>query len=143
MVIDLDSPTGPTVNTTASSSGTISVKTKVPVTTNGLHTVLAVGSSDRNTAHASYRVAASLDLSPTSVRAGGTLHTSLTGFDAHQTVTLRLRSPTGTALAQVTTGAKGQASTSVKVPTGATPGNNRIYAVTAGGPRTSASLLIR
>ncbi len=107
VVIDLDSPTGPTVNTTASSSGTISVKTKVPVTTNGLHTVLAVGSSDRNTAHASYRVAASLDLSPTSVRAGGTLHTSLTGFDAHQTVTLRLRSPTGTALAQVTTGAKG------------------------------------
>jgi len=113
---------------------------KVPATTYGSHSAVAVGSG-RSLALASFKVLAALALSPATATSGTVVHATLTGFRAGQAITIRLNSATGMMVAHAKAASDGEATISFRAP--AQPGSYRIYATTSAGPQASATLGVR
>jgi hypothetical protein len=140
IVIHLDSSAGTHLATaTAGSTGKVSLAAKIPATTYGTHSAVAVGSG-RTLARASFKVLAALALSPATATSRTVVHATLTGFLAGQAITIRLNSATGTVVAHAKAAADGEATTSFRAP--ARPGRYRIYATTSAGPQASATLTV-
>ena len=141
IVIHLDSSAGTHLATvTAGSTGKISLAAKIPATTYGTHSAVAVGSG-RTLARASFKVLAAVALSPATATSGTMVHATLSGFRAGQAITVRLNSATGTVLAHAKAASDGKATTSFLAP--ARPGRYRIYATTSAGPGASATLTLQ
>jgi hypothetical protein len=140
IVIHLDSSAGTHLATvTAGSTGKISLAAKIPATTYGTHSAVAVGSG-RTLARASFKVLAAVALSPATATSGTVVHATLSGFRAGQAITVRLNSATGTVMAHAKAASDGEVTTSFRAP--ARPGSYRIYATTSADPQASATLSV-
>ena len=140
IVIHLDSSAGTHLATvTAGSTGKISLAAKIPATTYGTHSAVAVGSG-RTLARASFKVLAAVALSPATATSGTMVHATLSGFRAGQAITVRLNSATGTVMAHAKAASDGEVTTSFRAP--ARPGSYRIYATTSADPQASATLSV-
>ena len=97
VTLHLDSTSGTVLGTvTTSTTGVATKSFTMPATTNGAHTVFAVGSGSP-TATATFTVIPHLTLSPTSGPPGTSVTATLTGFKASQSVTLHWATASGTA----------------------------------------------
>jgi len=140
IVVHLDSSAGTHLATvTAGSTGKISLAAKIPATTYGTHSAVAVGSG-RTLARASFKVLAAVALSPATATSGTMVHATLSGFRAGQAITVRLNSATGTVMAHAKAASDGEVTTSFRAP--ARPGSYRIYATTSADPQASATLSV-
>jgi Fibronectin type III domain len=140
IVIRLNSTAGTRLATaTAGSTGKISVAAKIPATTYGTHSAVAVGPGG-TLARASFKVLAALALSPATATSGTPVHATLTGFQAGQAITIRLNSATGTVVAHAKAASDGKATASFRAP--ARPGSYRVYATTSDGIKASATLSV-
>jgi Fibronectin type III domain len=141
IVIHLDSSTGTRLATvTAGPTGKISLAARIPATTYGTHSALAVGSG-RTLARASFKVLAAVAVSPATATSGTVVHATLSGFRAGQAITIRLNSATGTVMAHAKAASDGKATTSFLAP--ARPGGYWIYATTSAGPEARATLTVQ
>jgi hypothetical protein len=141
IVIHLDSSAGTRLATvTAGPTGKISLAARIPATTYGTHSALAVGSG-RTLARASFKVLAAVAVSPATATSGTVVHATLSGFRAGQAITIRLNSATGTVMAHAKAASDGKATTSFPAP--ARPGGYWIYATTSAGPEARATLTVQ
>jgi hypothetical protein len=80
----------PSVTTTASSSGTISVSFVAPASKNGAHTIKAVEGS--NVATTNFDITANITLDPSEGGYNDTITATFTGFKANSTITATIKS---------------------------------------------------
>jgi hypothetical protein len=125
--------TSSTPLSTPTASGTcgVSASTTVPAAVNGPHTLIAVGQTSGKSASSTFTVRAAEKLAPASGVTGTRVTAALSGFKAHQAVTLRWDTTSGTVLATVATNAAGGATATFRVPS-TTRGTHRVLGIATG-----------
>lgn len=118
----------PAYTGTTDAAGTMVLSGTVRATTNGPHTLIAIGQSSGDQATAPLTILARLTLKPASGLPGSRVTGTGTGFGAKETVKLHWKSPSGTVLGTTTSTGTGTATVRFTVPSSA-PGTYTVYAV--------------
>ena len=129
------------VRVTTSASGAATATFVVPPSVGGSRTVAAVGSRGTN-ASTIFTVKPTVRVSDSSLGGQQAAELTVRGYGAGEVVTFRWDAADGSSLGSKQMSATGSGIATVALPSGATTGNHRIYAVGSGGHVASVGLSV-